>query len=195
MPTIRALLLVILLSTSASASELEVFAKGSVSKSYFSSDSWTLSVSIASGLAIQLIPRVRLEGRYTNISSLQNQLDVGTASAVGTINDMKTETSIYSLGLDIDVLNDKAAIQPFIYIGGGYLVTNRSYYFTPTASVPTFYAGTPESGISGNLGLGFRVRLSKSAAFEIEAFAYSTDIDKPSRLINWIGTLGLRLML
>jgi hypothetical protein len=194
MPKILSALLAILLSSSALATDIEVFGKGSVSKTYYSSDNWNLSVSLAGGLAIQLFSQLRLEARYTNISSLQNQFAVGNPT-VGNINDMKTETEIYSLGVDIDILNEKASVKPFIYLGAGYLVTQRSMYFTPTAGTPTYIEDQADSGFSANLGLGFRIRLSRSAMFEIEAFAYSTDVEKPTRLINWIGTVGLRFVL
>ncbi|MFM8314396.1 MAG: hypothetical protein ACKOA8_08940, partial [Deltaproteobacteria bacterium] len=106
---------------------LEVFAKASASKNFTDEDRYTVSVSGATGLALLLIPQVRIEGRYTVVSSLQNRLDVGSPSVIATLNDIKTETNIYSVGLDIDLLSDKNSIQPFVFVGAGYIVSDRSY--------------------------------------------------------------------
>ena len=85
---------------------LEVFAKASASKNYTDEDRYTISVSGGTGLALLIIPRVRIEGRYTIVSSLQNRLDVGSPALIATLNDIKTETNIYSVGLDIDILSE-----------------------------------------------------------------------------------------
>ncbi len=175
---------------------LEIFAKGSVSKNNISADTNTISVSASTGLAFTLIPRVRLEARFTNVSSLQNKLEIVGATAVGTLNDIKTQTTIYSVGLDIDILGKKSAFQPFIFVGAGYLTTTRSYYFTLAGVTDSTYSLEPkQTGISGNLGLGFRVNVGTSFAFEVEAFGYAVDIDKPNPLVNLYGTVGFRLFM
>lgn len=177
------------------ANGMEIFAKGSVSKNFIDRDTYTISVSATAGVAFTLIPRVRLEGRYTNISSLQNKLDIGQPVVLGTINDMKTQTAIYSLGIDIDILGEKSTFQPFIYLGGGYLVTERSYYFTPVSGTATLYADPRRDGFSGNVGAGFRIRLMRSLAFEVEVFGYAMDVDQPNPLINLFGTVGIRIFI
>jgi len=177
-----------------SGQSLEVFAKGSVSKNYLAADKWTLTVSVATGLAIVLIPQIRLEARYTSIGSLQNRLDIVSTNVTAILNDIKTQTTIYSLGLDISILSDKHAFQPFIYVGAGYIVTERSYYVRPDeATTATLETEPQRTGVSGNLGAGFRVHFARSAAIEIEAFAYGIDIHKPNPLVNLYGTAGIRL--
>jgi hypothetical protein len=175
------------------SSVFELFAKGSASKSYISLDNNTISVSATAGLAITLIPRVRLEGRYTNITSLQNSLSIAN---VGTLNDIKTETFIYSAGLDIDILGTKSAFRPFIYLGAGYLESKRSYYFTLSGENDSIFHSEPkETGISANVGLGFRLIIAKALAFEIEVFGYAMDVDKPQPLVNLYGTAGVRIFI
>src|SRR4051812_32329214 len=88
-------------SEPARATSMEIFARGSMSKNFLSTSSYIISVSAATGVAFTLIPRLRLEARYTNASSLQNQLDISTPGISGTLSDVLTQTSIYSLGLDI----------------------------------------------------------------------------------------------
>ncbi len=189
-------LLVFLGWSSGSMAAVEVFAKGSVSKNNISADTNTISVSASTGFAFALFSRVRFEARYTNVSSLQNKLDVVGTSIVGTLNDIKTQTSIYSLGLDIEFLSKKSAFQPFIYVGAGYLSTERSYYFTLSGAPDSVYSEEPkQTGISGNVGAGFRVHLASSFAFEVEVFGYAVDIDKPKPLVNLYGTVGFRLYL
>lgn len=191
-----ALILLLLGCVPAAHAGVEIFAKGSVSKNNISADTYTVSVSATTGFALELIPRVRLEARYTNVSSLQNKLEVMGASVVGTLNDIKTQTTIYSLGLDIDILGKKSAFQPFIFVGAGYLQTERSYYFTLANSVDSIYSQEPKQhGVSGNLGLGFRLQIAAAFAFEVEVFAYGVDIDKPNPLVNLYGTVGFRLFL
>jgi len=175
---------------------IEVFGKGSVSKSYISVDKSTVSVSITGGLAFSLISNVRIEGRYTNISSLQNKLDVVSSSVIGTLSDIKTQTAIYSVGMDISFFGEKSAFQPFIYLGAGYIETERSYYFSlADGSASTFFTEPKQTGISANAGAGFRVRLARALAIEVEMFAYGIDIHKPNPLVNLYGTAGLRIFL
>lgn len=184
----------LMVCSSGLANVVEVFAKGSASKSYITADKHTVSVSATGGLAVTLIPRVRIEGRCTNISSLQNRLEVVSTSVLGTLSDIKTETMIYSVGLDIDILGSKSAFQPFIFVGAGYIETERSYYFTLEGDTDSSYHQEPrEVGVSGNLGLGFRLQLARAFAFEVELFGYGIDIDKPRPLINLYGTVGVRL--
>ncbi len=175
---------------------VEVFAKGSLSKNYISKDSWTISASATMGLGMALFRGVKLEGRYSNISSLQNTLQVPVDTSSVTLTDFKTQTVIYSVGLDLDFLGETSPFQPFLFVGIGYLETERSYYLTsPSISAAIFTKEPKQLGFTGNLGLGFRVRLAKALAFEIEAFAYGMNIHKPNPLIDLYGTVGIRLFL
>jgi hypothetical protein len=178
------------------ANTLEVFAKASASKNYTDQNSYTLSVSGATGLAILLIPQVRIEGRYTVVSSLQNRLDVGSPSIIATLNDIKTETNIYSVGLDIDILNEKYAIQPFVFLGAGYIESNRSYYVTPVGSPSATLVSEPTTqGISANVGAGIKIRIAKSISIELEAYGYGLDPQKPNPLVNLYGNAGIRIFI
>ncbi len=172
---------------------IDLFGKGSVSKSYLSADSSTVSVSLAGGFAFAIFPFVRVEARYSNISTLQNKIQVETASFSGILSDINTQTAIYSLGLDIDFLSDKYLIQPFIYIGMGYIETERSYYFTLAGTSNTQYFSEPKTtGITANAGAGLRIRFAKSFALELEVFGYAVDLKKPN-LANVYGTAGVRV--
>lgn len=178
-------------STDAFAHSAEVFAKGNVSKSFVSSsgDSWVFTVAGSTGLAFLLFPQVRIEGRFMVRYSEQNQM----SDTYGRVlwEDIKTQTNIYSVGLDIDLLSDKHTIQPFIYIGGGYIesMSTANFLVDGTASVTKRY------GPSANGGLGFRVKLGRSVGFEVEAFAYAQNIDKKNPLIDWTGSVGIRFYL
>jgi hypothetical protein len=171
----------------------EVFAKGSLSKNHIDTDKYILSLSASTGMAITLLPRVRLEGRYTNTSSLQNVLVIDD---VATLNDVMTQTTIYSVGIDLDILGQQSTFQPFIYVGVGYVETKRSYYVTVPSAPAAYYLQEPvRTGISGNLGAGFRISVARALAFEVEAFAYGVDIHKPNPLINLFGSVGIRIFL
>ena len=191
---LRHLLFFSLLACAPSFGAIELFGKGSVSKNYVSAEKNTLSISVSGGLAIALFSGLRIEGRYSNISSLQNKLDIVEGSTVvGTLEQIKTETVIYSLGLDIDFLGEKSWFQPYVYVGAGYIQTTRSYYFTPAdLSSTTLFSDPTYKGISLNGGAGFRIRVARTLAFEIEVFGYAVDIQSPDRLINLYGTAGLR---
>lgn len=180
-------------SNVSSAHSLEVFAKASASKNYSDRDSFTVSVTGATGLAVLLIPQVRVEGRYTLVSSLQNHINVATPTFQGTLNDIKTQTNIYSVGLDIDILSDKHTIQPFIFLGAGYIETLRSYYIAEDGNPTSTYAQSKDTGISTNVGAGFRIRIAKSVAFEVEAYGYGINIQKPNPLINLYANAGIRI--
>lgn len=197
MPLILKLLAVYLPLYALSAhANVDVFAKGNISKSHISRDKWEISVSATTGLGISLFTGFRLEARYTNISSLQNLLIIQAADATVNLTDIKTQTSIYSIGVDIDLLGETSSFQPFIFLGVGYVTTERSYYAQVVGVATADYIlEDPQKGFSGNLGLGFRIRLARSLAFEIEMFSYGIDIDKPNPLINLYGTVGIRLIL
>jgi hypothetical protein len=188
--------LFIVVCAPAVGSGVDVFGKGSVSKSFISSNNSTQEVSLSGGVAIGLLSGVRLEARYTNISALQSELEIVSSSVIGTLNSIKTETSIVSLGLDIEFLSEKSAFQPFIYVGAGYIQTSRSYYFTQAgSSTSSYYSEPKQSGISANGGIGLRLRLAKNLALELELFAYGVDVQKPNPLINYIGTAGVRIFM
>jgi len=192
----KILCLVLFAGLTSSASALELFGKGSISKNYLAADKNTISVSLTGGFGFSLLPFMRVEARYTNISTLQNKMDIVTTNVVGILSDIKTQTAIYSVGLDFQFLNEKSAFQPFIYIGAGYIETERSYYFTESnSSFSDYYSEPKQLGISANAGVGFRLRLAKSLAFEVEAFAYAIDIQKPNPIPNLYGTAGLRIFI
>lgn len=182
-------------SSVAQASGVELFGKGSVSKNYLSVDKSTISISVTGGLAIALFSSVRIEARYSNISSLQNKLDITEGNTVlGTLSSIKTETLIYSLGLDITLAGEKSWIQPYIFVGAGYIETDRSYYYTPADnSSTTLNADPKQTGISVNGGAGFRLRVARTMALEVEVFGYGIDIHTSNPLINLYGTAGLRI--
>lgn len=183
----------------AKSQTLEVFAKASASKNHLSRDSYTVSISGATGLAILVIPQVRIEGRCTVISQLQNKQEVYVpltdgSTVAATVTDNISQTNIYSVGFDIDLLSDKHSFQPFVYIGAGYIETRRHYKLT--AGSTTVSVEEPKSnGVSGNLGAGFRIRIARSIAFEIEAFGYGQDVHKPNPLVNLYGSAGIRIFM
>ncbi len=175
---------------------IELFGKGSVSKNYIDVDNSTLEVDVAGGIAFTLFTGIRLEARYSNISAVQNKLDVVSSTLVGTLSNINTQTVIYSLGLDIDFLGDKSAFQPYVYVGAGYMETTRSYYYTAAgATTSTYFSEPNQAGISANAGAGFRIRLAKSLALEFEVFAYGLNVDQPGPLINYFGSAGLRVFI
>ncbi|MBY0369266.1 hypothetical protein K2X33_01180, partial [bacterium] len=157
-------------------------------------DSYILSVSAATGFAIGLMDQVRLEARYTNASSLQNSMSLQDGSISGTLNNILTTTSIYSLGIDLDILGPQSAFQPFIYVGVGYVQTERSYYFLEDGAPSSIYIReNPQTGISANGGAGFRIKVVDAMFLEVEAFAYVINIHTPNPLVNLFGSAGIRL--
>ncbi|NBX68389.1 MAG: hypothetical protein EBR01_05430, partial [Proteobacteria bacterium] len=104
--------------------------------------------------------------------------------------------NIYSVGLDIDILSEKYTVQPFVFLGAGYIESNRSYYVTPVGSSSASLVTEPMTrGISANVGAGIRIRIAKTIAFEVEAYGYGLDPQKPNPLINLYGNAGIRLFM
>lgn len=189
--TLISLVVIVLFVVSTRAFAFQVFAKGSVTKTYHTADSFESRVSVSSGLAFELIPLVRIEGRYTTISSFQNK---ETLVGYGTITDDKSQSSIYSLGLDISFFGSKSSFQPFIFIGAGYVLTESEYTLTLlTGQNSKGYARL--EGFTGNFGAGFRIRIARSMAIEIEVFAFTKNIDSSNPLFNLYGTAGVRLFI
>ena len=181
------------LAISPTSQAFEVFGKGSVSKNMLDTNTYVLNISASGGLAFNLFGGGRVEARYTDYSSLQNSLPI---QGTGTLTNIVTQTDLYSVGIDIDILGDKSSFQPFIYLGAGYVVTRRSFYFTPQASsIATPLADPIQAAITGNLGLGFRLVIAKRLAIEIEAFGYASNITQPNPLLNLSGSAGVRLFL
>jgi len=175
---------------------IEIFGKGSISKNHLSRTNFVTTVSAATGFAITLIPQLRIEGRYTSNGSLQKRLDATSGAVSFILDDIKTQTTIYSVGLDIDILSAKHAFTPFVFIGAGYVKSERSYYVrADEASAPVYITDPIQTGITANVGAGFRLRVARAIAFEVEAFAYGIDVHKPNPLVNVYGTVGLRIFL
>ena len=172
---------------------VDLFGKATLTKNNLTDGSIT-SLSGTVGTAIEIFKNVKLEARYGMISSLQDKLELGAPVVIATVESMKTETSMIVLGLDIDIGSDKNSVQPFVYLGMGYLETKRSYYLT-AGSETTYRTDPIRTGITGNLGLGFRIRLAKSIALEVEALAYASDVTKSVPIIDWSGNCGLRIFL
>lgn len=195
----RAILLTLFvaLPSIARADVFEVFAKGSASQNYITSDENEVSATASTGLAIVLIPQIRIEGRVSYITTLQNKLVAASDPMILTLSSIKTTTLIYSVGLDLNILDDKNAFQPFIYVGVGYIDTLRSYYVQSNLNpANVVYVQEPEKmGVSGNVGAGFRIHIANSVALEIEAFAFGIDLKNPNPLINWESTVGIRLFI
>jgi len=180
----------------ARANIVEVFANASYAKNYLASDSWTESVSGTVGLAVVLIPHLRLEGRYTNEESLQNLLVLATPSYGFALQNIKTTTAIYSVGLDITFFGDTAAFQPYIYLGGGWVDNERSYYYQePTTNSMVLAHDPSQAGISANAGIGLRLRIAQSIALELELYGYAENITTSQPLLNINGTAGIRIFI
>jgi hypothetical protein len=122
-------------------------------------------------------------------------MDLVSCGAVVTLNYMLSETDMITAGVDIDFFGEKSFFQPYIYLGAGYVITQRSYYFTPVGGTSTYGADPKQEGISGNVGLGLRLRIARRLAIELEMFAYGLDITEPNPLINWFGSAGLRIFI
>ncbi len=179
-----------------SAGAVEVFAKGSASRTMVSQDQWTISIKATGGFAFYLADGIRLEARYTNISSLQNKLEVADAGVSGTVSDILTETAIYSGGVNIDLFSRRARFRPYLYLGAGYAIAKRSYDFQLSTSPSKTYFEEPEQrGLSGNVGLGVDWEVAKSFAVELEVLSYITNFEDDKPLINLYGSLGVRLLL
>lgn len=178
------------------ASAVELFVKGTASKSFLSSDEFVASASGAAGLAINLLPRVRLEGRYTFVTSQRNKMDLTIDSTNLTLSNITTQTNVYSLALEVDVLSDRSAFQPYVALGAGYLSKDRSYSIAQTGSSTSQSVTEPRwLGISANAGLGFKIRLARQVALEFEVFGYGIDVYKPNAQVDWDAKTGLRLIL
>lgn len=180
------------------ASGISLFGLGSISKSYLDRDEYTISLRASGGVAIKIFNGFRLELRYTNITTQQNKLDVITATQglVGTISNLTKKTNIYSGGLDIEFLGQKSPVQPFLFVGAGYIEVDQTGSFTAAGS------GTSESlpsdrntGITGNVGAGIRISILQSLALELEAFGYSSNLGENNPLINIYGNVGIRIYL
>lgn len=192
MPTlIRSLVVLGLgLSCAAQATAFEIFARGSISKNSINENSYVVSLNAATGVAFTLLPQIRLEARYTNNTSLQNYM----ALQSGAIHDLRNQTSIYSVGVDLDIMGPQSTFRPFIYVGVGYVRTERNYYFLETGETEYLFFTEPvQTGISINAGAGFNLKISDVIALELEAFAYAIDAHTNHPLINMLGSAGIRL--
>src|SRR3989338_2472042 len=114
------------------ASVFELFAKGSYSKSYVTESEYTVRLEAATGLAVNIASQIRIEGRYINRGATQNKIEFTDESSgvVYKLSDIKTQSTIYSLGLSIDFFDSKSAFQPFLFLGAGYLIAQQTYSLT-----------------------------------------------------------------
>ncbi len=185
MRTPKAYLLFILMGVvGGNATAFQVFGKGAYSKYYYDETQFEESISGSTGIAISIFKGVRIEGRYTRIQKFENQIDVNL--------NRTTKTVIFSLGMDIDLAGSRSSFQPYVSIGAGVLENAFTYRVVDPGQDIVYKS---RQRMSGNLGLGFRWAIGRFAAVEIEAMAYTTDIDKPKPIINSHITAGLRLFI
>lgn len=185
-------LLFLMSFSQASWASIEIFAKGSVSKRTLPKGNWETGSTASVGVSFPLFSTFKIEGRYSNIRSETNQIELEDV----TLNEYKTQTSLFSLGIDVDILSEKSPFQPFIFVGTGYIISERNYYASRVGGSQKVYTAEPKStGIVGNLGVGFRLRIARSIAFEIEGFAYAREISKPNPPIDLYGQVGIRVFL
>lgn len=175
------------------AQAVEVFAKGSYSKNYLDEIRWEERISGSTGIGFSIFKGFRIEGRYTYIHNLENQMLVTYKGTEYTLVNLKTQTVIYSVGVDIDLAGSRSPFQPFLFCGVGVLETASSY----TVSKPSVedFTERKRQRLSGNFGLGFRWALGKSMALELEAIGYVTDLDQSKPIINTHATAGIRLFI
>lgn len=171
---------------------IELFGKAAYSRTNLAVNQYTQTVSGATGLAIILIPQVRLEGRYTLQNQYQNKLSL---SANDVLTNFKVQTTIYSVGLDISLAGQKSTFVPFIFCGAGFAESIRTWDYTNTLGGITTPGTDKRVGLAGQAGVGIRWRVAKGAALEIEANAYSIDFYKPGALVDVSGNAGIRFYL
>lgn len=174
------------------AQSAEISAKGALSRSNIDRTQHESSFSGSGGIAFVLFPQLKLEARYIFRYSERN-LQIYTADTY--LSDVRTSKNIYSVGLSLDILSEKHAVQPYIYVGGGYVTSNSTFLATIQGVTASEATTTTEADPSANGGLGFRVRLARSVGFEVEAYAYATEFNKPEPLIDWFGSVGFRFYL
>lgn len=170
----------------------EVFGKGTYSKNNLAVNQYSQTIAGATGIAIILIPQIRLEGRYTLQNQYQNQLILSSTDA---LTNFKVQTTIYSLGLDISLAGQRASFVPFVFCGAGYAESIRTWDYTNLTLGATTPGTDKRTGLAGQVGFGVRWRLAKSAAIELEANAYSIDFYKPGALVDMNGNVGIRFYL
>lgn len=188
------LVMFILLASPAVGHAIEVFAKGSYSKNYFDEARWEERISGSTGIGFSLFKGLRIEGRYTYIHNLENHMEVNIESiGLTTLANLKTQTVIYSVGVDIDLAGSRSSLQPFIFFGVGVLENVSSY--TVVSPISQDITERKRQRLSGNFGLGFRWAIGKTMALELEGMGYATDVDKPKPIINSHVTVGIRLFI
>lgn len=170
----------------------EVFGKAAYYKNNLAANQYSQTISGATGIAIILIPQVRLEGRYTSQNQYQNRIGL---SATDVLTNFKTQTSIYSVGLDISLAGQRATFVPFVFCGAGFAESIRTWDYTNTIVGVTSPGTDKRTGLAGQMGFGIRWRVANSAAVEIEANAYSIDFYKPGALVDVNGNAGIRFYL
>jgi len=174
------------------APALEVFGKASYNRTNLGSAQYLQSLSGATGVAIVLIPQIRLEGRYTLQNQYQNILSLSSSDVLTNI---KVQTAVYSVGLDIALAGERSTFIPFLYFGAGYAQTVRTWDYTDLNTSVTTPGEDQRIGLAGQMALGVRWRMAKSVAFELEANAYSINFYKPGALVDVSGNAGLRFFL
>lgn len=183
---------IILVSKSYGGPAFEIFGKAAYYRNNLGVNQYSQTISGATGIAIILIPQIRLEGRYTVQNQYQNRL---TLSASDVLTNFRVQTAIYSVGLDISLAGQRSTFVPFIFCGAGFAESVRTWDYTNTVLGQTTPGTDKRTGLAGQMGLGIRWRIAKSAAIEIEANAYSIDFYKPGALVDMNGNAGIRLYL
>ncbi len=172
----------------------EVFGKGSFAKSTLEPGVYNIQLSGTAGFAISLDTQLRLEFRYTEIGSYQNSLTVNGSTTTGALSNWSMNTSMYSFGMHIDFFGPQAVLEPYIYLGAGYVNETQTYGFVPTGSTSMYQTTVPtESGVSANVGAGFQLRVMHFFALECELYSYAVGVTEPNPILNYLATVGGRI--
>jgi hypothetical protein len=197
--------LLCLLGTSASAGYFELSANGS----YYSysngvvagEKSTETTVRWGSGIAYRFMQNASIEFKYSRSMNTEKYAQVSQAESRLYRIKRTSQYNNYSVGLNLDFADRKAAFRPFVSGGVGYMI--RSEKLGGTYEDTLLDEGRTElefnqpdevRSLSADAGLGFKIFVADAVAIEISGNIIATDLDKEEIFLHYSAAGGLRFL-
>jgi len=161
----------------------------------------TSVVRWGAGLAYRFMANAAIEFKYTHSKNTDIFAQISeTEGRIYRLNRL-TEFDNYSVGLNLDFADRKAAFRPFVSGGIGYMIRKQSLngtyeetLFPGVQNELEFTDAEDVKSLSADAGIGFKIFVAESVAIEASASVFATDLDKPEIYLHYSAAGGLRFV-
>jgi hypothetical protein len=153
------------------------------------------------GVAYRFMQNASIEFKYSKSKNTSKYAQVSQAESRLYRIERTSRNDNYSVGLNLDFADRKAAFRPFVSGGVGYMIRSENlagtYEDTLLDEGETALKFTqPDElrSLSADAGLGFKIFVADAVAIEISGNVIATDLDKEEIYLHYSAAGGLRFL-